>query len=797
MLGVAVALLIAVAGIAYTLRGGPVEGLPGRADVWAALLATVVLIATVLRATWRRSPRDEAASSTRTQVDAAADLLAARTLTTWSQQVVQRGIQAPAPVRVSWRWVKNRAPLPDGQTAPSSLPNDPAPLPSRTGKRLRTRQMLSAGVVTRLHNKVYARLRHGRLVLIGGPGAGKTSAMILLLMEALRYREGMAGRKKARVPVPVWLTMGSWDPGKKGLGLRRWVTTTIIRDHPYLLAKQFGPDAIPQLFDQGRIALFLDGLDEMPETLRAQALLRLADEAPGLRVVITSRPEEFRRTLDTGVHLPYTPVVELRPVTPQAAAGYLLEARIGTTRQAWQDVANHLLANSDGVLARTLNTPLTLSLARSAYKDRDPGGLLAFELADERALRDHLLDQVLVAAYPEPGERDFATFWLSWLAYMMNTSRSDPIRDLRWWYIPNWVPGLLSRFGGALLVGPTVWLVVAVVAALVAAVVVGVMVAVVSPSAEPPVGGFVAVVKVAFVVALVSAILAGAATGSWLAGREGFPRSVVFRRPTRQELFYGLGRGGQRGFGAALGVMFVGALATVRLTEELVWRAPLLAPLLVAGLAVGFAFWLAGALLLLLNDVWSRPIADSTDVTPNSIYRKDVQTQLISGLVIGITRTLTLWLAFGVIAWLVAARWILLGPRLASYTMFWLTGGLWVGVPAALAVLILFLLVCWLGVTLIVGVVSGLVAGLGKGPRHSCSSARLVFVCVGSGCASYLCLRLLLTDKSCDRPVLSINSGTRIFKTGLLSNMVSNIRPASRVIERHGARHIEQRDQDR
>jgi hypothetical protein len=34
-------------------------------------------------------------------------------------------------------------------------------------------------VVTRLHDEVYARLPYGRLVLIGGPGSGKTGAMIL------------------------------------------------------------------------------------------------------------------------------------------------------------------------------------------------------------------------------------------------------------------------------------------------------------------------------------------------------------------------------------------------------------------------------------------------------------------------------------------------------------------------------------------------------------------------------------------------------------------------------------------
>jgi hypothetical protein len=93
---------------------------------------------------------------------------------------------------------------------------------------------------------------------------------------------------------------------------------------------------IAQLFDIGRIALFLDGLEEMPDMLRSKAVERLAGEAAGRRLVITSRPDEFRETIDLGRHqLPYTAVIELAPVRPRAAAEYLLEGQIGAARQTW------------------------------------------------------------------------------------------------------------------------------------------------------------------------------------------------------------------------------------------------------------------------------------------------------------------------------------------------------------------------------------------------------------------------------------------------------------------------------
>jgi hypothetical protein len=55
--------------------------------------------------------------------------------------------------------------------------------------------------------------------------------------------------------------------------------------------------------DNGRIALFVDGLDEMPDTLRQRAVERLTAETVKLRVTLTSRPDEYRAALDSGQHL--------------------------------------------------------------------------------------------------------------------------------------------------------------------------------------------------------------------------------------------------------------------------------------------------------------------------------------------------------------------------------------------------------------------------------------------------------------------------------------------------------------
>ena len=93
--------------------------------------------------------------------------------------------------------------------------------------------------MNRLHDEVYARLAHGRLVLIGESGAGKTGAMILLLLAALSHRASLPSGERERVPVPVWLTLGGWEP--EGASLQEWAGRTMRRDHPALRAADYLP----------------------------------------------------------------------------------------------------------------------------------------------------------------------------------------------------------------------------------------------------------------------------------------------------------------------------------------------------------------------------------------------------------------------------------------------------------------------------------------------------------------------------------------------------------------------------
>lgn len=424
-------------------------------DFGAAAIAVPLL--TLIIAWWVKNRGGTAAvGGTSAQVAAAADWLAEAVAARWRREAVDRRIVTPAPATVRWRWAAAELTAPRQEVMePLVSGTGPAPLPDLG----QPGELLGSGVVTRLHDEVYARLPRGRLVLIGGPGAGKTGAMILLLLAALDRRASLANDQRARVPIPVWLTLGGWDPA--AISLREWAADTMNRDYPALRAPDYGAAAAGELMRSGRVALFLDGLDEMPPGTRALALKRINEEARDLRVVITSRPLEWELALHNAMP-EYTAVIELRPLRPEAAAAYLLHGQSVRSGERWRRVGTYLRNNPESVAARALDNPLTLSLARDAYMSQDPVVLTdpdRFPTAE--AIREHLIDQFLITAYPGERQREHAIRWLAWIALHMGDSQ-----DLHWWDIPGWVPRWKLRLVRGLAIGLTAGLSVLIAAGL-------------------------------------------------------------------------------------------------------------------------------------------------------------------------------------------------------------------------------------------------------------------------------------------------------------------------------------------
>jgi hypothetical protein len=379
-------------------------------DKAAVVGAIAAVLAVVLTLRWPRSRGSDppATPVSPQRLAAAADYLATESLHDWRAQAKARRVTTPVPAAVCWQLASG----------------DVAALPSRAES-----EILTEGVITRLRAELYHRAgAPDRVVLLGGAGAGKTTAMMLLLIDILQQRS-----PGDRQPVPVWVTLSGWNPYRTPLV--NWAAASVSRDYPALTARAHGGRTAPrELIRQGHVALFLDGLDEMAPALRGPALESIDRDAAGLRVVLTSRTEEFESAVTQG-RLWGAAVVELRPVDLDHVQEFLIAEQLGDRRRIWCEVTEHLAAHPAGVAARTLTSPLALSLARDVYRRSDPADLLDATRYDSTdALLRHLLARSLELAYPSIPDREHATGWLAWIARHL-----DARRDLRWWEIPGWM----------------------------------------------------------------------------------------------------------------------------------------------------------------------------------------------------------------------------------------------------------------------------------------------------------------------------------------------------------------------
>lgn len=440
----AVAVAAVVGSCLYIFLSGDAVG---ASNIVSGVLAPVALASGLLIFAWRRLISPAPTVSSDGQLAAAAERLCREVHASWRNEAAARGITTPATVAVAWEWADNMCNVvsPRDLQKAAAQGSGPSALSQRTHSR--KRELLTAGVVHELHD-LYAQLQYGKLIILGEKGAGKTGALVLLLLAAVDHRASVEPSRRSDVPVPVLLPVTSWDPDREPLA--KWATRNIYRDNEYLRASAYGPKAVEQLLASGRIALFLDGLDEMPESMRDRALVELSRQ-PTTRIVLTSRFEQFNAATKDH-HATHAAVIEMLPVSPTVAGEYLEVDQVGSKRELWRRFAKFLRSHPQSPVAMSLSTPLALGLAREACAE----SMSPFELADEARFPDQesilrsLIGSVVPAAYRGPEEQRNAETVLRWLAQQMNARNA---RDLAWWQLRNWLNPALPPAVGAVLFG--------------------------------------------------------------------------------------------------------------------------------------------------------------------------------------------------------------------------------------------------------------------------------------------------------------------------------------------------------
>ncbi|MFJ9695578.1 NACHT domain-containing protein [Kitasatospora sp. NPDC101183] len=385
----------------------------------------------------------------------------------WNKASYDRKLRAPWPIPVRWQWSRRGVASP--MAAALGDAESPAPFPPLPGVPPADARTLTAGGGIKDLFRLYGGLPSGRIALLGRPGSGKSETALLTLVEALRHRRGIRNpAERAAVPVPVLLSVTGWDASRDELA--DWAAARIAEDHRTLRQqRQYGRRAAEKLVYGGRVALFLDGFDELEPALRQAALREIGQHAVS-RVVVFARTEEFAETIRAG-HLPGATVLELAPIPGAVAARYLRHYQVEPAPEPWQRLMDHLERRPDSVVSRALDVPLGLTLVRDAFPEPEALDDLLDEdrFATPDDVMTYLLDRFISIAYqprqPSGPVAYDAAQARRWLSYLAGKMREHDTYSLDWRQLPRWerafprigmlgaVCTVTAAFGGALVYG--------------------------------------------------------------------------------------------------------------------------------------------------------------------------------------------------------------------------------------------------------------------------------------------------------------------------------------------------------
>lgn len=396
--------------------------------------------------------------------------LAADVQREWSAEAARREFIESSALPVAWRPAESG--LVEGwadvvriaRALPGGPPGDPHAWPVDVAGL--------EGIYAQIGEVFTQRVPTRRLVVLGGPGSGKSALLMRLLQELAP--PGSGG------PVPVLFSLASWNPHDQGL--KEWMAEQLRRNHNVSLrhpasAESRELDRAEALVDRGLVLPLLDGFDEIPPALHAVALHQINRAWRMQPLVLASRTDAYRAAL-TGPdarRLDGAAGIQLVPLTPGPAADYL---RSGLPRaERWDAVIACL--GTDTPVGEVLSTPLGLFLARTIYAPPPRVGATEpaphpQELCDTTRLSTlaelerHLFSRFITAVYDD---RDAQNKRLHWSAQQARHTLITLARhledhhggspDLAWWELRSAAPAeqrenavvLTTALIGAVVVG--------------------------------------------------------------------------------------------------------------------------------------------------------------------------------------------------------------------------------------------------------------------------------------------------------------------------------------------------------
>jgi hypothetical protein len=236
----------------------------------------------------------------------------------------------------------------------------------------------------------------GRLLVLGAPGAGKTTTLLQLAKELIARAETDAG-----APMPVLLNLSSWKDD--GQPLVRWLEAEL--KSKYGLRKDIGR----RWLHERCLLPLLDGLDELEPTRQEQCVHAINhfrndyDYRPD-HLVVCCRLAEYQ---SCNTKLQLNGAIYLQPLTDEQVCNYLASAN---HPELW----NHI--QTDAELFELARSPLLLSMLTLAYETRSIQEWQNFRLTQERLFDVYIERMLSRESKRQEYTKERTLHWLTWLA---------------------------------------------------------------------------------------------------------------------------------------------------------------------------------------------------------------------------------------------------------------------------------------------------------------------------------------------------------------------------------------------
>lgn len=391
-----------------------------KAAAIAQLLSIPFAAASLVGGLWVFSRRavSNARLVTASQVAEGLQTLAFQVRRQWRIEMSSRAIGLPTDL-INVSWTVTRRALMDGTAASGEI----------TGH---------GEDVSRLVDD-FLRLRRKRLVVLGGPGTGKTTLLARMLIDMVDREPRMD------LPVPVIVPLSSWNRG--GQSIRSWLVERVEIEHPAL--RSIAPGLVPAMLDNLQILPMLDGFDELQRDAQACVLNELNEAAyADYSFVLTSRTREFDEAVKSNTSLAGALVIKPRAVSGEEIRRYLDSCSTGRHTKAWQEVIAAMNGGRASALRAVCSVPLGLWLIRETFvrPGRDPAVLLtSSHLKSAANLRSALLADLVPqlienaqnaaepARYGHPRLRWNAHAVERWVKNLARALADQETREIEWW----------------------------------------------------------------------------------------------------------------------------------------------------------------------------------------------------------------------------------------------------------------------------------------------------------------------------------------------------------------------------